>query len=160
MRKAKVDKPKLLEIERKLKIIITMPQICYFCGKEITKKHGWDSDSLAFHSLDEDHSNWSKDNKVPAHIRCHNSYHNLGDKNPMKRSEVAAKVSAAHKGRVFSEEHKRKLSEGRKGKCTGAKNPSKRPEVRAKISEALKGRVFSEEHKRRISEAKRREKLD
>ena len=48
------------------------------------------------------------------------------------------------KGRVFSEEHKRKISEAKK-------NPSK--ETRRKISEALKKRIISNETRIKLSEA-------
>lgn len=50
-----------------------------------------------------------------------------GDKNPSKRSEVRAKMSASNKIAM------------------------NRPEVRAKISAAMKGRKFSEEHKAKMS---------
>ncbi len=69
---------RLLEIERKLNIKITMPQICYFCGEEIVKKYGAESDSLCFHSLDGDHDNWVPSNKVPAHCGCHITFHHKG----------------------------------------------------------------------------------
>ena len=54
-----------------------------------------------------------------------------------------------HKGEKKSEEHKRKLSEARKGQKTGPRSE----ETKDKISEALKGRSLSEEHKRKLSEA-------
>jgi len=71
----------------------------------------------------------------------------------------------ANKGKKFSEEHRRKISESQKGKkipeevrkkiseaLKGRKLP---PEVRKKISESNKGRKFSEETRRKISEALR-----
>lgn len=66
---------RLLEIERKLNITITMPQICHFCGEEIIDKFGDDSRSLVFHSLDGNHENWDPTNKVPAHRGCHSKWH-------------------------------------------------------------------------------------
>jgi len=52
-----------------------MPQICYFCGEEITRKYGTRTESLVFHSLDGNHNNWDPENKVPAHHGHHISYH-------------------------------------------------------------------------------------
>ena len=37
---------------------------CYFCGEEITKLQGQNSDSLAIHSLDNNHGNWNYTNKI------------------------------------------------------------------------------------------------
>jgi len=52
------------------------PRPCYFCGEEITKLEGWDSESIDVHSLDGNHENWNPINKVPTHHGCHISYHN------------------------------------------------------------------------------------
>ena len=43
---------------------------------------------------------------------------------PPRTAEHCAAMSAAQKGRVFTEEHKRKLSAGRKGKLRGEENVS------------------------------------
>ena len=51
-------------------------------------------------------------------------------------------------GAYLTEEHKRKISESKKGHKTSEK-------TKRKISEANKGRVFTEEHKRKLSEAKK-----
>jgi len=51
--------------------------ICFLCGEEITKLQGKDSNSLALHSLDGNHSNWDPDNKVPTHFGCHMRYHSI-----------------------------------------------------------------------------------
>jgi group I intron endonuclease len=56
--------------------------------------------------------------------------------------ETKLKMSKSKKGKIFSEEHKKKISEAKK-------NPSK--EIRKKISEAKKGKKRSEETKRKIS---------
>ncbi len=66
---------RLLEIEKRLGITITMPQICHFCGEEIVDKFGNNKYSLVFHSLDGNHSNWDPENKVPAHRGHHMSHH-------------------------------------------------------------------------------------
>lgn len=73
---------KTLEIERMLKITVFLPQPCHFCGEEITKLYGRESESLCFHSLDGNHDNWDPSNKVPSHYGCHSSFHWKGDKNP------------------------------------------------------------------------------
>lgn len=67
----------------------------------------------------------------------------LGDNNPMRRPEIAAKTSRKLRGRLFSMEHKEKLSAARRGR----KFSKRSPEVRAKISTALKGRNLIEEHR-------------
>ena len=51
---------------------------CCFCGEEIMKLSGKDSDSLAIHSVNGDHNDWTPENKVAAHISCHGRYHNIG----------------------------------------------------------------------------------
>ena len=59
--------------------------------------------------------------------------------------------SLHHKGKTFSEETRRKISEAKKGKKLSE-------ETRRKLSEAKKGHIrspFSEEHRRKISEAKK-----
>ena len=60
-----------------------------------------------------------------------------------------------HKGEKKSEEHKRKLSEARKGQKTGPRSE----ETKNKISEALKGRSLSEEHKNKLSESIKGKKM-
>jgi len=47
-----------LEIERKLNITIHMPQVCVFCGEEITEKYGTNGDCLCFHSIDDNHTGY------------------------------------------------------------------------------------------------------
>ena len=57
-------------------------------------------------------------------------------------------VSQSLKGRVFSEETRRKMSESQKGRVVSE-------ETRRKLSEAGKGRVVSEETRHKISEAQK-----
>lgn len=70
------------------------------------------------------------------------------------------------RGRTFSEESKKKMSEARKGKYIGENNPmygkrsanyGKHPskETRMKLSEARKGKKFSEEHRKKLSEVRK-----
>ncbi len=63
---------------------------CHLCGEEITKLEGQDSDSLAIHSLDEDHENWNPTNKMPAHNSCHSRYHNTGKKSYRWKGDAAS----------------------------------------------------------------------
>lgn len=56
-------------------------------------------------------------------------------------SETRAKMSAAHKEKKFTEEHRAKLSEA-----------NKTPEARKRFSKAMKHRVLTEESKRKMRE--------
>jgi len=72
--------------------------------------------------------------------------HFLKYHNPMWKPEVREKVSKALKGRVFSEETRRKLSEEKKGKTPWNK------EVKG-YHTSLKGRKRSEEFRKKLIEA-------
>ena len=69
-------------------------------------------------------------------------------------------------GRNLTEEHKRKIAEGLKGKPNSGKFCKTHPfygkkrseEHKRKISDAMKGKTFSEEHKRKLSEKKQNRK--
>lgn len=85
----------MLEIEKKFNIVVNLPQTCVLCFEEITKKNGKDSDSLCFHSLDDDHDNWSWNNKVPMHFGCHVRYHTTGiglDRSAKMVSTIMARI--------------------------------------------------------------------
>ena len=64
-----------------------------------------------------------------------------------------------NKGRCFSEEHKKKLSEAKKGKYAGEKNPmygkKHSEEVKRKQSYAKKGKKMSAETRKRMSESRK-----
>ena len=62
------------------------------------------------------------------------------------RRKMSASMKGKHKGKVLSDETKRKISEARKGNHHSE-------ETRRKMSEAKKGQPKSEEHKRKMSEA-------
>jgi len=62
--------------------------------------------------------------------------------------EHKKKISEARKGKHHSEEIKKKMSEAKKGN----KNPAKRPEVREKMSKAHQGKKLSEETKKKLRE--------
>ena len=61
-------------------------------------------------------------------------------------AELRRRWSESHRGKVYSEEHNRKISVAKRGIPRSA-------ETRKKISESHRGKVLSEEHKQRISEA-------
>lgn len=74
--------------------------------------------------------------------------------------ETKRKMSTAHKGRVFSDEHKENMSKGwhkNRGddyyaglseRMKGNNNPSKNPIVRKKISDAMTGKSWKHDEKR------------
>ena len=63
---------------------------CYFCGEKVMKLDGKTGDAIHIHSLDGDHDNWDPANKVPTHCACHIPYHNLGEKNPSWKGDIAS----------------------------------------------------------------------
>jgi len=89
---------KTLEIRKKVRDTAPFIQLCHFCHKPITKMNGLGPDSLLIHSLDGNNRNWDPSNKVPTHRGCHQRFHTTGDRNPSKRSEVAAKISKTRTG--------------------------------------------------------------
>ena len=69
-----------------------------------------------------------------------------------KHSEhTKQKLSKAHKGVPLSEEHKRRISEGQKGRVGGMLGKKLTKEQRRKQSEALKGKPKTAEHREKIS---------
>ena len=80
-----------------------------------------------------------------------------GGSNGSPSKATRAKLSAAHKGKKLSFEHKAKLSAAHKGK----KRPPTNPETRAKLSAAHKGKKrppLSPEHKAKLSAVKKGKK--
>ena len=75
---------------------ISIDPLCYFCGKSITKIRGKDPDSLAIHSVDGNHNNFTPSNKVPSHFSCHSRYHarNASKETLLKRSISVKKTMA------------------------------------------------------------------
>ena len=63
--------------------------------------------------------------------------------------EAKIKIGHASRGRKFSDDHRRKISEANKGKSVKPVSD----ETRRKISESGKGRVVSDETRRKISES-------
>jgi len=85
----------------------------------------------------------------------------VGELNPMKRPEIAKKVSEKRKGMVFTAAHIARLSEVRKGKPTGRKGYKASDETRLKMRLARlgkpspkKGVVLSAEQRERLSKAR------
>jgi hypothetical protein len=81
-------------------------------------------------------------------IKNHLSEHHKGK---VLSEEHKRKIGGTSKGRVLSEETKKKISEAKKGKPLSE-------ETRRKMSEAQKGHLVSEETKRKLSEAKKGKK--
>jgi len=77
-----------------------------------------------------------------------------GGSNPTFSQETIERFSKAHKGRVFSEEHKRKIALSRLGKPNLSAMKPKSEEHRRKIGLANKTRIISDESRRKISESK------
>ena len=67
--------------------------------------------------------------------------------------EHKRKISEAHKGKKMSEEHKKKLSEARKGHKVKPRSEESKKKMSEIMKGKYKGRHLSEETKKRISEA-------
>lgn len=65
----------------------------------------------------------------------------------------AHEVSARHKGKVYSEETKRKLSEAQRGEKSYWYGKKQTDETRNKRSDSLKGRVITDEHREKLRQA-------
>ena len=76
-----------------------------------------------------------------------NSGYWLGKK---RSDETRRKISEAHKGKVLSEEHKRKIKKNNARYWLG-KNRSE--EMKRKVGLFFKGKHLSEKHKQKVSEA-------
>jgi hypothetical protein len=78
-----------------------------------------------------------------------------GKKLGPRSDEVKEKIAAKQRGRIFSPEHKAKLSIARKARII----PKCSEQTKLKMSLAKAGKVLSEEHKQRLREAWTRRKL-
>lgn len=67
--------------------------------------------------------------------------------------EMLVAMGKPKRGKRLTEEHKRRISEGLRGKPNGWRGKHHTEATRGKLSQALKGRPKTEEHKRKISEA-------
>ena len=107
-------------------------------------KHGWDNFEhiVIARGLSEEEAKWLEVELIRELDTTNREYgYNItkgGDSNSMK-------------GKTLSEEHRKKMSEAKKGK----KRKKHTEEHKQKISESLKGRTFSEESRKKLSEAKK-----
>lgn len=80
----------------------------------------------------------------------------MGDNNPFYGKKLSEehkqKISKANKGKIFSIEHCKKLSESHTGTSNPNYGKSPSEETRIKISNANKGKIVSEETRRKLSE--------
>lgn len=72
--------------------------------------------------------------------------------------ETKRKIAEWHKGKVVSEETRKRLSIAKKGKTTKWKGQKHTEETKRKIGEKSKGRVLSAEARKKISDAQTGEK--
>ena len=105
-----------------------LPWTCGECLGIITVYGKAASDGM-IHHISEDPTDNSRDNLLAMHNRCHSIHHSYGKHNS---PEARAKISAAHKGRSLTQEHKDKIGKG------------------------VTGRKFTDEHRQRISDAVKR----
>ena len=137
-------------------------------------KHGWSNFQHEVFEVESEEEMYRKEVELISFYHSNDpefGYNNSsgGEKSSLgcKHSEeVKKKMSRAHKGKVPSEEHKKRISETirerwtdpeyRKHMSEVRKGKPRSEETREKISETLKGKSrkpFSEEHKRHIAEA-------
>ncbi len=132
----------MMEIERKLKITILLPQICHFCGEEIDHK-GNDAMCLVFHSLDGNHDNWEPSNKGATHNGCHVKYHSSGRNEVIKKKMGAGNTGPENNRKGWITRRNRYPPSGFKNhgmknpevvaKISGDKSSMRNPEVSAKV---------------------------
>lgn len=110
------------------------PYDCWFCGDPVIILHGYAGGSGAsIHHVDENPRNNSLDNLVIVHFGCHSSIHHRGK---LVSEETRRKIGLKSKGRKASPETIQKLKDSHKGQG--------------------KGRKLSEEHKEKIRQARLR----
>lgn len=100
------------------------------------------------HLLDQEQYNI--DSLNPAYNICKIAYSTSGHRFHLSE-ETKRKISLSKKGKKFSEEHKKKLSEWQIGRVSPMKNKHHSEESKKKMSEGHKGRKSSEETKRKLS---------
>ena len=77
------------------------------------------------------------------------------NKGKILTDETKKKISEAKKGKSFSEEHKKKIGMASKNRIPWNKGKHLSEEHKKKISEANKGRIFSKETKKKMSESRK-----
>ena len=131
------------------------PVVCFFCRKPITKFEGKDPDAIVIHSLDNNHDNWSPENKTPAHRGCHSKFHSSGEKNPMFGVDRSGKNNP-----FFGKTHKPESVEKMRLVKLGERNPMfgkhPSPEHRKKLRLAKLGKALSKETKKKIKNSNKK----
>ena len=106
---------------------------------QVHTHYGWKK-GMDIHHLDENKLNNALSNLVFLSRKEHMKIHANGRISPMK-------------GKILSDEAKKKISEATKGENNSMYGKHHSSETKKKMSEKLKGRTFSEEWKKKLSEA-------
>lgn len=101
-------------------------------------------------SIDDRIENYEKISHGP-----HSKIHKIGKKRAPFTAETRKKMSLGHQGLRLSEEHRRNISLGLKGKSKGFLGKNHSEETKAKIRISNIGQKRSEEAKRNMREGKR-----
>ncbi len=100
------------------------PYECFFCREKTVT-----FEDVCVHHIDENRTHNHLYNLAPAHLGCHNRWHNALRKGVPRSAVVRAKCGVANRGRKLTPEHK------------AAINPAGRthtPKTRAKMSASAK----------------------
>lgn len=104
------------------------PWDCYFCGEDVLYEQ------LIVHHLDEDRSNNDLMNLVASHDVCHKSHHAAGKVFGPHTPERRAQIGEQHRGQVFTQEARAKISASQIGHPGHWKDKTLSPETRARMS--------------------------
>lgn len=110
----------------------------FFISKYNTYNNGYNETKGGDGWLGKSHTNISK--KKISKSKISKSIHT---------EESRAKISDSLKGRIFSDEHKKKISESK----IGDKNPMNNPKYRKRVSDGKKGFIIPENIKAKISKS-------
>lgn len=120
------------------------------------RRYGWDNfkwqiidTAKTINELNKKEEYWIKQYKATNERYGYNKF--KGGNNMKMPQSVKNKISKANKGRVFTEEWIKNMSESRKGRVHSIG-------WRLEMSLRMQGRVFTEEHKKRMADAERGEK--
>ena len=126
-------------------------------------KYGWNDiqHNILFDDLTETEAKWLE-NYLICYYRTYVGFNDCkgynmtlggeGSLGYVPNEETRKKLSIVHKGKPFSEEHKRKIGESHKG-ITPWKGKHHTDETKKRISESNIGHITSEETRRKQSEA-------
>ena len=125
-------------------------RICPKCGEEISYKT-----KSVKNRAEKRNTNClscsKKGKNNPMFGKCNEDHHNYGKK-WFLTDEQKKNFGISLKGRIFTEEHRKRLSKSK----IGDKNPAKRSEVRKKISESVSGENHPNYGKKRSEETRKR----